>query len=457
VTNTFPASGDYFISGGVTDYYATHFIGGFSGFKSGTGSVNATFYQTITFSDAYANPESIQPVVIKDLNSTEPFSDKSVSVPVGSDPIGVVQDVSGTASVTRQNGNVEPLTLGTPIYYGDIIETEPGGTANVFFADETSFIIGEDARLEVDEYVYDPSAGEVNSGRTLLRGVFLFTSGLIGNSDPEDLEVIDPGCCGVGIRGSAEDIVREELLNNPNSVLYGNAGIWMETASPVSASTFVELPAEPFTFGFDFTFLTPEGNLTVNVGGLDVFSFSATPEDVGVTQSAAVELDWEPITTEVTFTFDGPAGNTFLLSNLDLLGLTFTDLDGWFHEGNGPAQFVWIATEEQLDQLLTDATNAALDADNDGISDILDICTNVANADQTDTDSDGYGNACDPDFDQNGVVDSTDLSTLKSALRTSAPDQDLNGNGVVDSTDYSIAKSYLRKPPGPSCCGITLP
>jgi hypothetical protein len=98
-----------------------------------------------------------------------------------------------------------------------------------------------------------------------------------------------------------------------------------------------------------------------------------------------------------------------------------------------------------------------LDSDNDGVHDNLDNCIDVANADQRDTDNDGYGTACDPDFNQNGVVDSSDLSILKSALRSSSPDQDLNGNGVVDSTDYSIGKEFLRQSPGPSCCGITLP
>jgi hypothetical protein len=98
------------------------------------------------------------------------------------------------------------------------------------------------------------------------------------------------------------------------------------------------------------------------------------------------------------------------------------------------------------------------DADLDGVLDEVDNCVTKANADQRDTDGDGYGNVCDPDFNQNGVVDSTDLSLMKSVLRSStSPDQDLNGNGVVDSTDYSIVKSSLRKSPGPSCCGITLP
>jgi Dockerin type I domain len=98
---------------------------------------------------------------------------------------------------------------------------------------------------------------------------------------------------------------------------------------------------------------------------------------------------------------------------------------------------------------------SGIDTDGDGVDDAIDNCTLIPNTDQRDTNGDGYGNICDADFNNNGAVDSTDLSQIKSLLRSrTSPHQDLNGNGVVDSTDYSIAKGYLRQPPGPSCCGI---
>jgi hypothetical protein len=120
----------------------------------------------------------------------------------------------------------------------------------------------------------------------------------------------------------------------------------------------------------------------------------------------------------------------------------------------GNMQYAGVVSE-----LVTVFTYAryVLDTDGDGIPDDQDNCIDESNTDQRDTDGDGYGNICDPDIDGNGVVDSTDLSTIKSVLRSSSSsDEDLNDNGVVDSTDYSIAKGYLRKPPGPSCCGIPL-
>jgi hypothetical protein len=94
--------------------------------------------------------------------------------------------------------------------------------------------------------------------------------------------------------------------------------------------------------------------------------------------------------------------------------------------------------------------HAVPDSDGDLIREIMDNCTQVANTDQRDTDADGYGNICDPDFDNNLVINFTDLGYLKSQFFTADADADLDANGSVNFTDLGILKSMFFQSPGPS-------
>jgi hypothetical protein len=90
------------------------------------------------------------------------------------------------------------------------------------------------------------------------------------------------------------------------------------------------------------------------------------------------------------------------------------------------------------------------DSDADKILDTMDNCTQVANLIQRDTDSDGYGNTCDPDFDNNLIVNASDLAFFKTKFFTADVDADLNGDNVVNAADLAILKTMFFKPPGPS-------
>jgi mono/diheme cytochrome c family protein len=99
----------------------------------------------------------------------------------------------------------------------------------------------------------------------------------------------------------------------------------------------------------------------------------------------------------------------------------------------------------------SDVCDVILDTDSDGTADNADSCTLIANPDQYDSDGDGYGSRCDPDFNDNGLVEAFDFSLMKSMFGSfTAPHQDLNGNGVVDAFDFSQMKAFFGKPPGPS-------
>ena len=90
------------------------------------------------------------------------------------------------------------------------------------------------------------------------------------------------------------------------------------------------------------------------------------------------------------------------------------------------------------------------DPDHDGIDSSVDNCTLVANPDQFDADGDGYGNICDADLNNSGLVTQTDYTILRNRLSTTDPVADLNHSGRVTITDYTLLRKRLNTQPGPS-------
>lgn len=100
------------------------------------------------------------------------------------------------------------------------------------------------------------------------------------------------------------------------------------------------------------------------------------------------------------------------------------------------------------------------DADGDLVPDGFDNCDQVSNgpndgSNQVDTDNDGYGNACDADYDQNNAVTATDFGPFIAALGTSNDLRtDHDGNGQTTALDFSTFLTQLgQTTPGTSGLG----
>jgi hypothetical protein len=105
---------------------------------------------------------------------------------------------------------------------------------------------------------------------------------------------------------------------------------------------------------------------------------------------------------------------------------------------------------------------ADVDSDGDDACDASDNCLVDANPDQLDTNQDGYGNACDADYDGDGAVGLSDYMRLGAAFgkRTGAPgydaDLDADGDGAIGMLEFLRLGRSFGRAPGPSgllCAG----
>lgn len=143
-------------------------------------------------------------------------------------------------------------------------------------------------------------------------------------------------------------------------------------------------------------------------------------------------------------------------------GTPDTDSDG---DGTPDCNDGCAADPAKIDPGVCGCGVADTDGDGDGLHDCIDNCTEAANTDQRDTNQDGYGNRCDPDVDNNGLVGLSDFNVLRLQFGKQNgdtdfdPDVDFDGNGVVGLSDFNILRSLFGGPPGPSGldCAGTIP
>lgn len=190
---------------------------------------------TLNAPEGYA----LTPQLVESFVKSSPFYADSGSMSDES-PVGAVQEITGSASVTRTDGTTENVQIGTPIFQGDIIETSESGAVNIMFIDETSFAVSEDARLAIDEYVFDPETAEGVTNFSVLKGMFVYTSGLIGREDPDDVQIATP-VGSIGIRGTiiAGDVDQGEITVIEGAiVLRDPAGNEMTLATQFETARF---------------------------------------------------------------------------------------------------------------------------------------------------------------------------------------------------------------------------
>jgi hypothetical protein len=118
--------------------------------------------------------------------------------PAADDPIGNVATLTGTATVTRNNAST-PLKLEDDIFLNDVLQTSANSTLGVTFNDSTTFNLTANARIAVDNFVYE-DGGKTNAALfNVAKGTVAFVAAAVAKSG--DMKISTPTAT-LGIRGT---------------------------------------------------------------------------------------------------------------------------------------------------------------------------------------------------------------------------------------------------------------
>ena len=174
--------------------------------------------------------------------------------------IGHVTKLSGDATVIR-NGVSIVLNMGDNVEKGDVVQSGANSTLGITFIDGTVFGLASNARMVLNEMVYDPNGSNNSTLFSLVAGTISFVAGQTAKHG--DMK-IDTPVATMGIRGTAVLVEIDFVVPLPNLAPAQSPAI-----VPVPTASFQVLVEPDGTTGnyilFDKTTLMPL--MTVNEAG----------------------------------------------------------------------------------------------------------------------------------------------------------------------------------------------
>jgi hypothetical protein len=123
-------------------------------------------------------------------------------------PIGKVVTATGSVTIERAGavvvqaaiaGQAAQTKVGDLVYLGDVVQTGADGKVGINFTDGTSFNLSSNARMALNEFVYDPNGKSNTTLFNLSKGTFTFVAGNVAKTG--DMK-IDTPVATMGIRGT---------------------------------------------------------------------------------------------------------------------------------------------------------------------------------------------------------------------------------------------------------------
>jgi hypothetical protein len=136
----------------------------------------------------------------------------SSAAPSAATPIGKVVTAKGVVSIEHGDAVILQANLpandaqgkvGDLVFKGDTVSTGADGAIGITFTDGTAFNLSSNARMVLNEFVYDPNGKSNSTFFSLSKGTFTFVAGKVARTG--DMK-IDTPVATMGIRGTTPHV-----------------------------------------------------------------------------------------------------------------------------------------------------------------------------------------------------------------------------------------------------------
>jgi len=141
---------------------------------------------------------------------TQPGASQAVD-----DAVGQIATLQGGATVTRGKTAAAALKISDAVYRNDVLATGTNAALGVTFDDETTLSLSANARIVVDDFVYEKGAKGNKAVLNVARGTVAFVASLVAKTG--DMTITTPTST-LGIRGTTG------VVDVPDNAAAGGAG-----------------------------------------------------------------------------------------------------------------------------------------------------------------------------------------------------------------------------------------
>lgn len=216
------------------------------------------------------------------LCGSKDCADGEVAAPVAPGPkaVGRVMRVQGSLVARETGGKIRKLTLGSPVFEGDTLQSDAASHAVVAFRDGGRITLQASSLFKVEAFKYDRAQGQENIALRLIKGGVRVVTGLIGRVNRDNYKFSMSGAT-IGIRGTGFDA-------------------WCNGPCAEGAANFGATPNQPldgagvFVWAGEVVLVSPGGSFTVAINQAAIIARESGKPVRILTIPAAVEKNDAP-------------------------------------------------------------------------------------------------------------------------------------------------------------------